>query len=106
MQRSPQRILQWEELGCLIQVTGPGLTGQWGEDAWRTAQRLLKREAVHVLATDAHDTERRPPVLSTARDSAAEIFGEDVARALVDGNPRAIISGQPLPYFPDPVTKA
>ena len=106
MQRTPQRILQWVELGCVIQVTGSALTGQWGEAAWRTAQWLLKREAVHVLATDAHDTERRPPVLSTSRDAAAEICGEEVARALVEGNPRAIISGQPLPYFPDPVTKS
>jgi protein-tyrosine phosphatase len=106
MQRTPQRILQWVELGCVIQVTGSALTGQWGEAAWRIAQWLLKREAVHVLATDAHDTERRPPVLSTSRDAAAEICGEEVALALVDGNPRAIIRGQPLPYFPDPVTKS
>ena len=81
------------------------MTGQWGEAAWRTAQWLLKREAVHVLATDAHDTKRRPPVLSTARDAAEKICGEEVAHALVEGNPRAIVNGQPLPYFPEPVMK-
>jgi protein-tyrosine phosphatase len=106
VQRTPQRILQWVELGCVIQVTGSAVNGQWGEAAWRTAQWLLKRDAVHVLATDAHDTKHRPPLLSPARDAAAEICGADVARALVDGNPRAIISGQPLPYFPDPVMKS
>jgi protein-tyrosine phosphatase len=105
MQRTPQRILQWVELGCVIQVTGSALTGRWGQAAWQTAQWLLKREAVHVLATDAHDTKSRPPVLSTARNAAAEICGEEVALALVDGNPRAIVSGQPLPYFPSPVMK-
>jgi len=105
VQKTPQRILQWVELGCAIQVTGSALTGRWGEAAWRIAQWLLKRDAVHVLATDAHDTKNRPPVLSTARHAAAEICGEEVARALVDGNPRAIIRGQPLPYFPDPVMK-
>jgi protein-tyrosine phosphatase len=106
VQRTPQRILQWVELGCVIQVTGSALTGGWGEAAWQTAQWLLKRDAVHVLATDAHDTRRRPPVLSTARKAAAETCGEEVASALVDGNPRAIVSGQPLPYFPDPVMKS
>jgi protein-tyrosine phosphatase len=75
------------------------------EATLRTAQWLLKRDAVNVLATDAHDTKNRPPVLSTARNAAAEICGEEVARALVDGNPRAIVGGQPLPYFPDPVMK-
>jgi len=106
VQRTPQRILQWVELGCVIQVTGSALTGGWGEAAWQTAQWLLKRDAVHVLATDAHDTRRRPPVLSTARKAVAETCGEEVANALVDGNPRAIVTGQPLPYFPDPVMKS
>lgn len=105
VQRTPQRMLQWVELGCVIQVTGSALTGRWGESAWRTARWLLKRDAVHVLASDAHDTKNRPPVLSAARHAAVEICGEDVARALVDDNPRAIISGLALPYFPQPVMK-
>jgi protein-tyrosine phosphatase len=70
----------------------------------RAAQWLLERDAVHVLATDAHDTEKRIPVLSTARDAAAEICGEDVADALVEANPQAIIQSQPLPYFPRPTS--
>jgi len=28
-----------------------------------------------------------------------------VANALVDDNPRAVISDKPLPYFPNPVLK-
>ena len=105
LQRTAQRILQWVDLGCAVQVTGSALTGRWGEPARRTAQWLLKRDAVHVLASDGHDTNNRPPVLSSARAAAAELCGEDVARALVDDNPRAIVSGQPLPYFPEPVRK-
>jgi len=49
MQRTPQRILQWVELG--LRNSGnrsSALTGQWGEAAWRTAEWLLKRDAVHV----------------------------------------------------------
>jgi protein-tyrosine phosphatase len=64
---------------------------------------LLEHDAVHVLATDAHDTERRTPVLSKGRDAVAEICGGEVAQALVEGNPRAIIESQPLPYFPKPL---
>ncbi len=102
VRETPQRMLQWIELGCVIQVTGSALTGQWGETAWNTAQWLLKHNAVHILASDGHDLKRRPPVLSAARLRVAEICGEDVANALVDANPRAIISDQSLPYFPDP----
>jgi len=103
VRESPQRIVEWAEQGCIIQMTGSALTGFWGERVRRVAQWLLERQSVHVLATDAHDTAKRVPVLSTARDAAAVICGEAVADALVEANPRAIVSAQPLPYFPQPV---
>jgi protein-tyrosine phosphatase len=55
---------------------------------------------VHVLATDAHDLEHRLPILSGAREVVAESHGEDIARALVEDNPQAIVHNQQLPYFP------
>jgi protein-tyrosine phosphatase len=103
LRESPQRVVEWAEQGCIVQMTGSALTGFWGERVRRVAQWLLERNAVHVLATDAHDTEKRVPVLSTAREAAAEICGEEVAEALVEANPRAIIENTPLPYFPRPV---
>jgi len=105
LQRTPKRVLQWVELGCAVQVTASAFTGRWGETAFRMAEWFLKHDALHVLATDAHDTKSRPPVLSEARESVEELRGPDVARALVEDNPRAIISGEPLPYLPDPVMK-
>ena len=68
-------------------------------------QWLFERNAVHILSTDAHDTKRRTPSLSVARDKIAKLYGQDVAKALVDDNPRAVINDQPLPYFPNPVLK-
>ena len=103
LRETPQRVVEWAEQGCVIQMTGSALTGFWGERTRRAALWLLERQAVHVLATDAHDTEKRVPVLSTARDAAAEICGEEIAEAMVEGNPQAIISNQPLPYFPRPL---
>jgi protein-tyrosine phosphatase len=87
----------------VIQMTGSALTGFWGERVRKVAQWLIERQSVHVLATDAHDTEKRVPILSSARAAAAEICGEEIAEAMVEGNPRAIINSQPLPYFPRPV---
>ena len=103
LRETPQQVVEWAEQGCVVQVTGAALTGLWGDRTRRAAQWLLEHQAVHVLATDAHDLEKRPPVLSTARDAAAEICGDEIADALVDANPRAIVSNQPLPYFPRPV---
>jgi protein-tyrosine phosphatase len=105
LQRTLERVLRWVELGCVVQVTASSLTGFWGERAWRAAEWLLQRDAVHVLASDAHDTKHRVPVLSAARKEVEQLCGAEVARALVDDNPRAVVSGQALPYFPNPVTK-
>lgn len=103
LRESPQRVVEWAEQGCVIQLTGSALTGFWGERVRRAAQWLLERDAVHVLATDAHDTEKRVPILSAAREAAAELCGQEIADALVEANPRAILQSQPLPYFPRPV---
>jgi protein-tyrosine phosphatase len=99
-----ERVIEFAEQGCVIQMTASALTGFWGERTRRVAQWLLERQAVHVLATDAHDMQKRVPILSGGRDAAAEICGEEVADALVEGNPRAIINDQSLPYFPRPVS--
>ncbi len=97
-----QRVIEWAEQGCIIQMTGSALTGFWGERTRRAAEWLLEHQAVHVLATDAHDLEKRVPILSTSRDAAAQIVGEEIADALVEGNPRAIVNDQVLPFFPRP----
>lgn len=105
LQKRPQDVLQMANDGCVVQVTANALTGRWGDTARKMAHWLLKRDAVHVLASDAHDTRSRPPILSEGRAAAAQIVGEEVAQALVEGNPRAIVTGQPLPYFPVAASK-
>jgi protein-tyrosine phosphatase len=100
LQRKPERVLQWVQLGCAVQVTASAITGMWGEKVKKVAQWLLEREAVHILATDCHSVEGRPPILSAARDLVSRNYRPSVARALTDDNPRAVVTGQPLPYFP------
>jgi protein-tyrosine phosphatase len=102
---NPQRVIEFVEFGCAIQITANALTGFWGQRVERTARWLLEHEAVHVIASDAHETKYRTPVLSRARDLAASISGPEIAEALVEHNPRAILQGQPLPYSPKPALK-
>jgi protein-tyrosine phosphatase len=99
LQQTGDRVLRWIELGCAVQVTASAITGSWGTRAQQAAQWLLKKKAVHIVATDAHDIQRRPPVLSEAAKAIAKDFGEDIARALVLGNPGAVVRNEPLPYF-------
>jgi protein-tyrosine phosphatase len=103
LQQTPQRVLEWAERGCLVQVTASSLTGFWGERPEIIARWLLDRSAVHILASDAHDTKRRIPNLSAARAVAEKIVGAEYAEALVESNPGAIVKGMPIPYCPRPV---
>lgn len=89
-----RRLRQWIDDGCLVQITANSLTGYWGEQARRSARSLLEQGMVHVLASDAHDSRRRVPMLSGARDLVTQWHGEELARILVEDNPRAIVSGE------------
>lgn len=103
LQQRPEMVLRFVAMGCVVQVTANSLTGFWGERPREAALYLLEHQAVHVIASDAHDLRNRPPVLSTARDFVSREFGPEVAQALVEANPGAIVRGQRLPYYPAPL---
>lgn len=97
LQAEPQRVVEWVRLGCAVQVTASAITGEWRPRAQKTAEWLIARQAAHVIATDAHGSTGRIPVLSKARDTVAKRFGAELAQALVVDNPRAVVDGRPLP---------
>ena len=96
LQKTPERVLQWVSCGCAVQVTASALTGSWGDSPAKLTRQFLKKDVVHFLATDAHDTVRRPPILSQARKIVEKEFGPDVARVLVEENPAAVLANTPL----------
>lgn len=97
LMKRPELVLRMVEQGCLVQVTANAITGGWGSRPQKMAEWLLQREAVHVIASDAHDPKHRRPVLSSARAAVAKLAGQSTADALVIDNPAAIVSGQPVP---------
>ena len=100
VQRKPDEVLPLLEKGCVVQLTANSLTGFWGEAAQKTALWLLERGAAHVLASDGHDPKYRPPLLSPGREAVQKLYVAQLAEVLVEGNPRAILAGQPLPKPP------
>jgi protein-tyrosine phosphatase len=55
-----------------------------------------------VMATDAHNTTKRPPRFRHARARVAELAGEEVAQALFVDNPKSIVESRGLVYDPEP----
>ncbi len=92
-QKTPEILDQLVKSGTLIQITAQSLTGDFGSRERKCAEWLLKHEMVHFIASDVHSLTGRPPILSKALERAAEIIGEEKARALVSHNPEQIING-------------
>ncbi len=88
------------ERGALVQITAGSLEGTFGRTAQEAAQRLLAAGLAHVIASDAHDAEHRPPRLSRAEALAAAIVGPERAHALVATTPAAILNDQTLDVEP------
>lgn len=100
LQQRPEMMLRWVANGCLMQLTGNALSGEWGRAAQKTARWLLDHDAAHVVASDAHNTTSRPPRLSPFRSLLTKWKGTERAQMLLDENPSAVVAGQELPYFP------
>ena len=100
VERNPKRYHEMIRMGCLGQVTVMSLTGGFGPGSKRLAQQLLLKGLVHIIASDAHSTDGRPPVLSPAVSAAAKIVGEEEALRMVTEYPQAILEGR-RPDFPE-----
>jgi len=83
-------------MGVLSQVTAMSLTGDFGSFVQHVSEELVRYRLVHVIASDAHSSLSRPPVLSQAVEHAAEILGNyEEATCMVSRVPEDILSGKP-----------
>jgi protein-tyrosine phosphatase len=89
--------------GVWMQVTAGSITGRFGRNALYWAVRLLDEGCVHLIASDAHDAERRPPDLAPGREAVAKRVGVEEAQHLVYTRPMGILRDQPPSSLPGPV---
>lgn len=88
--------------GVWMQITASSLTGRFGREPLYWAERMLAEGRVHVIATDAHDTHRRPPDLSKGWEAAARRAGEHEATHMVLTRPRGVLANEPPSNLPLP----
>lgn len=92
-----EKIRPFVSLGCYLQLTAGSLTGAFGRGPRKRARQLLEYDVLKVLATDAHDTGDRAPLLSAGVAAAAQVIGQHEAEDLVYKNPMSIVFGRRLP---------
>jgi protein-tyrosine phosphatase len=101
--RSPNRYYEIIKMGCLGQVTAMSLTGGFGSGVRLVAEKLLKNRLVHIIASDTHSINGRPPILSTALRATEKIVGKEEAQKMVTEYPEAVIEGR-RPNVPKPLS--
>jgi protein-tyrosine phosphatase len=84
--------------GMLASITAGSLVGRFGRTVQRFARRIVVAGLVHNVASDAHDTDRRPPGL-THELADAGLHGQ--AAWLTQEVPAAILTGTAIPPAPE-----
>ena len=98
----PELLYEFIIMGCVAQVTAASLIGELGKEVRAAAGLFMVNNLVHIIASDAHSSVERPPVLSRAVEAASKIVGMEKAWAMVTEVPQAILDNAALPDWGEP----
>jgi protein-tyrosine phosphatase len=90
-----EMMAQLTTQGAWLQVTAGALTGLFGPGPKYWGERFVGEGLTHILATDAHSSTRRVPVMSEGLAVAEKLLGAQAAQQLVEGRPAALMSDLP-----------
>lgn len=82
-------------LGALTQINAGSLLGHFGRAPRQAAERLLKRDLVDLMASDAHDPDARSvAVLRKSFPEVCRLVGKVKADELLFDNPSRVLNGE------------
>jgi protein-tyrosine phosphatase len=102
LQSKPEVLRSLVEHGVKTQLTAGSLVGEFGKNAQMAAETFLEAGLIHFLATDSHNTGKRPPRVGAAIRRLRELVGDAIAEQLTRHNPAAVVAGTALPWDPEP----
>ena len=82
------------KMGCIIQIDGGSLIGQFGEKCKLVSKDLIKRGFCHIIGSDAHNNSKRNFCLSDSFQACRNIAKDSYK--LFKDNPFRVINGQPV----------
>ena len=96
LQSDPGKVGPWVKKGCLIQITAHSLLGRFGKLAKDIADQFIRMGVAHIVASDAHGSVDRTPILSEAHRYVASTYGAEDAKRLFVRTPQATLQGKPF----------
>ncbi|HID75606.1 MAG TPA: hypothetical protein EYP56_06365 [Planctomycetaceae bacterium] len=92
----PGVVTSLVEAGCLMQVTAGSLTGSFGPEVQKLAERLVVEGLAHFVATDAHGVRSRRPLLRRAFERISQLAGPQTAYQLCCANPACVVADREI----------
>jgi protein-tyrosine phosphatase len=92
--RDLRKLRPFVDMGCILQLTASAVAGGFGAGPHECANKILRMDALKILATDAHNLKARQPRLRDGRDAAAKLVGEQAADDMVFANPLSLVWSQ------------
>lgn len=96
VQLQPELLNNWLSYGTIFQCNKGSILGRFGKQAQLTAEWMLHRNMVHLIASDAHGPYSRTPDMNMVRHVLDDNYGENVTRLLLEDNPNRILRNQPV----------
>lgn len=91
--QDPNRLLPFLEMGVLTQLTAPSYVGIFGKQIERTAKQMVSHNMIHMIASDAHNINKRGFFMKKAYEAIAKDMGvghveamKQLARDILNGD--------------------
>ena len=91
LQRKPEMIQRLRRLGVLFQLTAGSIIGRFGDKPHALSEFMLSQGYVDVVASDSHDTTKRPNDMKSAYESVENYYSESLARQLFVTMPATLL---------------
>lgn len=96
--REPGRLERLVARGAVTQLTAGSFLGDFGRAARVACDEFMRRRLVHLVGSDAHSLDRRPPRLAEARVEIRGEWGDAAEKGLFESNPEALLRSDSLPW--------
>jgi protein-tyrosine phosphatase len=93
---SPRKLDVLRQTGVLVQITAMSISGEFGMQVEGLSNSLLKNGLVDFVATDAHGTGHRRPVLSKAYGLVSRLLDRAEVKKIFFDNPEAVLGDRQI----------
>ncbi len=93
IQQNIELLNEFIRMGNLTQITAGSLIGTFGSRVQNITLKLLEYRMVHLVASDAHNADRRSPRLAAARKVVQDVLGPEETDLIFSIRPTMILEG-------------